>query len=132
MATNGNNIIVYWKIDNTWTAIAATKSNEIQTGCETIEVSDPSQGVWRKFIAGRKEWSVSVNFLVLNVGSGNASVQDLVKVGNTYDLQFSANDSYHTGGVSGSAILTQCKITATRGNLAVGSFTFKGITAMTT
>lgn len=132
MATNGNNIIVYWKIDNTWTAIAATKSNEIQTGCETIEVSDPSQGVWRKFIAGRKEWSVSVNFLVLNVGSGNASVQDLVKVGNTYDLQFSANDANHTGGVSGSAILTQCKITATRGNLAVGSFTFKGITDLTT
>jgi predicted secreted protein len=132
MAKNGNTIIVYWKVNNAWTAIAATKSNEINVACETIEISDTSQGVWRKFIAGRKEWSLTVNFLVMNVGSGDASVQDVIKVGTEYELQFATNDANHTGGVTGSAILTQAKITATRGNLATGSFVFKGISALTT
>lgn len=132
MATKGNNIIVYWKIGNNWTAIAATRSNEISVSSEKIEISDPSQGSWRKFISGRKEWSLTVNFLVMNIGSGDASVQDLIKVGNTYDVQFSTNDANRTGGVAGSAILTQAKITATRGNLAQGSFTFEGISALTT
>ena len=60
MAINGNNII----IKKGGTAIAATKSNEITVDCETIEISSPSIGDWRSFIAGRKEWSVTTNFLI--------------------------------------------------------------------
>ena len=127
---NGNNILVYRKIGTTYTPIAATKSNEITVGCDTIEIASPSQGAWKKSIAGRKEWTINVSFLVLNVSTGqNASVTELLNVGTTYDIQFAGRNA--AGGVAGTAILTQCKITATKGNLAVGSFVFTGISALT-
>lgn len=119
MATNGNNIIIY----KDGAAIAATKSNEMQTDCETIEISSPSQGVWRQYLIGRKEWSVTTNFLV-GVGS---NVWELMRVGESCVLSFRARSGNTTTEIlKGSAFITSVKITATRGNLAQGSFTFKG------
>lgn len=113
---NGNNIIVYWND----TPIAAAKSAEINCGVKTIEVASTTTGAWKTFIAGRKDWSVSVGYLVL-AASGLA---DLLKVGTTYTIKIGGRGA--SGYVSGSAILTTCKITATRGNLVTGSFAFKG------
>ena len=47
-------------------AIAAAKSCELQVSCDDIEISSPTSGQWREFIANRKEWSVTTNHLVVN------------------------------------------------------------------
>ena len=122
MAINGNNILVY----KGGTAIAGVKTDEIQVGCETIEISSPTTGEWRQYIAGRKEWSINVAYLVL----ATSGVRDVLNVGTTYTLAFKERGAADSAGVSGSAILTTCKISATRGNLVTGSFIFQGISAL--
>lgn len=121
MAANGNTLI----IKRGSSVIAGTKSNEIQCGCETIEVSSPTQGQWRKYIAGRKDWSVSVGYLVTDAESVE---NDILTVGQTYTL----NVYDRTGWLilTGQAICTTCRITATKGNLIQGSFSFKGTGAL--
>lgn len=121
MAANGNTLLVYMGDS----VIAGTKSNEIQCGCETIEVSSPAQGQWRSFIAGRKDWSVNVSYLV----AAASDVEDnILTVGQTYTLNMYDRTGWLT--LSGQAICTTCRITATRGNLISGSFVFKGTGAL--
>lgn len=117
MAVKGNNILIY----RNGTAIAGTISNEIQSGAEIIEISSPTSGQWKEFIAGRKSWSVNVNFLVLSTGE----ITQTLLVGESYTLIFRSRVT-STGGVTGTAILKTCKITATKGNLVQGSFQFVG------
>lgn len=116
---NGNNILVYLG----GTAIAGLKSNEIETSCGQIEISSPNSAAWREYIADRKEWSVTTSYLVAAVGD----VSQVLNVGTTYTLRFSGRG---VTGVSGQAILTKCNISATRGSLVQGSFTFKGTGAL--
>lgn len=121
---NGNNIIIGTMSGTTFTPIAATKSNEMQTDCETIEISSPSVGDWRTYMAGRKSWSVQVSFLV----TAASNIRQLLSVGTSYTIVM--RDRNNTSSVSGSAIMTTCKISATRGNLVTGSFVFKGTGAL--
>jgi predicted secreted protein len=116
MAQLGNNILVYLN----GTAIAGTKSNEIQTECDMIEVTNQNSAQWRQYLAGRKNWSVSTGFLVLAA----ADTKKLLNVGTTYTLRF--RDRAGTSIIQGQAIMKQCKISAARGSLATGSFTFQG------
>ena len=116
MAQLGNNILVFLN----GTAIAGTKSNEIQTDCEMIEITNMTSAQWRQFIAGRKQWTVSTGFLVLS----GADITKLLTVGTTYTLQF--RDRAGSNIIEGQAILKTCKISATRDNLATGSFSFQG------
>ena len=116
MAQLGNNILVFLN----GTAIAGTKSNEIQTDCEMLEITNMSSADWRKFMAGRKQWTVSTGFLVL----AGADITKLLTVGTTYTLQF--RDRAGSNIIEGQAILKTCKISATRGNLATGAFSFQG------
>ena len=116
---NGNNILIYMGDS----VVAATKSHEIQTESETIEISSPTNGAWRQRIAGRRSWSVNVNYLV----TAESDLSKLLQVGNSYTLTIQARNHQQGGtNVSGTAILTQCKQTFTRGNLCVGSFQFVG------
>lgn len=123
MAINGNNIFI--SVGTSTTPIAGTKSNEIQVDGEMIEIASPTQGSWRQFIAGRREWSVTVGWLVLT----NQDVQKLLDVGTSYTLKFRTTDTAY---LTGTAIMTNCKITANRGSLVQGSFTFKGNGALST
>ena len=116
MAQLGNNILVYLN----GTAIAGTKSNEIQTECDMIEVTNQNSAQWRQYLAGRKNWSVSTGFLVLAA----SDTKKLLNVGTTYTLRF--RDRAGTSILQGQAIMKQCKISAARGSLATGSFTFQG------
>ena len=122
---NGNNIIIGTMSGTTFTPIAATKSNEMQTDCETIEISSPSVGDWRTYMAGRKSWSVQVSFLVTTA----SNIRQLLSVGTSYTIVM--RDRTNTSSVTGTAIMTTCKISATRGNLVTGSFVFKGTGALT-
>ena len=57
MAQNGNDLIVYYGT----TAIARTKSNDVQVDAELIEVSSPLTGLWENYITGRKSGTISVS-----------------------------------------------------------------------
>lgn len=116
MADNGNNLLVYLGDQ----VIAGTTSNEIEVGDETIEVSSTNPK-WKSFISGRKEWGVTVNFLVPTAA---ASETRILMVGQTYTLVHRDRGGWVIA--SGTAICTKCKITATRASLIKGSFAFKG------
>ena len=121
-AINGNNIFVTLGC----TIIAGTRSNEIQTDCDMIEISNPNSGDWRQYMAGRKDWSVQTSFLVTNV----TNIRQLLNIGTSYNLVFRDRNSTSGASVSGTAILKTCKISSVRGNLVTGSFAFQGTGAL--
>ena len=128
---NGNIIIVKKRVEITgggydWVTIASSKSNEIQTQCDTIEISHPTIGSWRNFITGIKSWSMNLSFLLLE----ETWTDTLLEVGSVYKLRIINRDD-STDYVEGDAIITLVKHTATRGNIANGSFSFKGTGALT-
>ena len=118
MAVLGNNIIVYMNGQ----AIAGTKSDEIQVDCETIEIASATDQAWTHSISGRKSWSLTVGWLVL----ANQDVRKALLVGSSVTIKIKGRGESDSNGVTGSAILKTVKITATRGNLAQGSFAFIG------
>lgn len=125
----GKDIIVTLSQNGTALASTRIRSHDIHTDADTIEVASATQSAWREYIAGRKGWSLTVSYLVLAA----AKVADLLKVGGTFTVTVSAA-STGTGdtatSLSGTAILTAVKQTATIGNLAQGSFTFQGSGAL--
>ena len=104
------------------TAIAGTKSDEIQVDCETIEIASATDQAWTHSISGRKSWSLNVGWLVL----ANQDVRKLLLAGSVVTIKIKGRGESDSNGVTGAAILRTCKITATRGNLAQGSFAFVG------
>ena len=130
MALNGNIILV--QLDGH--TIAGTKTTEIQVDSELIEIASATQGTYREFIVGRKQWQVTVNYLLMYATYQemftypNASMTDALLVGNSYTLKFKNRADYWQQPITlkGTAILRTCKITATRGNLIQGTFTFVG------
>ena len=118
MAVLGNNIIVYMNGQ----AVAGTKSDEIQVESDTIEVASETDQDWVHQIAGRKSWSLNVGWLVL----ANQDVRKVLLAGSVVTIKIKGRGASDSNGVTGSAILKTVKITATRGNLAQGSFAFVG------
>jgi hypothetical protein len=118
---NGNNII----IKKNGTAIACVKSQEIQSGCQTIPISSATDSEWEHSLPGRKNWSLNVNYLITVA----ANIEDVLAVGDKVTIMIV--DRANTKHVSGSAICTTCKQTFTRGNLANGSFAFQGTGPLT-
>lgn len=104
------------------TVIAGTKSNEAQADAEMIEKSSATNGRWREFVAGRNEWNMTVNYLLLAYGGA----RDLLTVGTEYTLVFKQRGYADSTGVTGRALLKTCRITATLGNLVQGTFQFVG------
>lgn len=116
MAKNGNIFIVTLG----GTQIAGAKSDDIEVKCDLQEVASPSQGDWREFLAGRKEWTVNTSYLV----SSGGDLAKMLNVGTKYLLSFYDRQSYNE--LRGYAILTTCKVQATKGNLTTGVFQFQG------
>ena len=120
----GNVIIISRKDGNSWVPIAAQKSCTIDTGCSTIEVSSATTGLWRDFIAGRKEWSVDLSWLT---PSGYQTRVNLLSVGEKYQIRVEAEDNYY---LTGYAICRQAKASAARGSLVQGSWKLVGCGAL--
>ena len=116
MAINGNNILIY--IDGA--AVAGTKSNEVQTNRELIEIASPTSGEWREFITGRKDWGFTISWLV----SSHADIQQLLLSAGVVTVRIVGRGQ--SLGLTGRAIVQSCKMTFTRGNLAQGSLQLKG------
>lgn len=106
------------------TAVAGAKSCEIETECDIIEVSSPASGTARNFIPGRTSWNTNCTFLV------KSFAVPLLKAGTVVGVKIgkatSGTRTLSTDKLEGSAIIQSCKITATRGNLAQGSFKLQG------
>ena len=120
-ATNGGMFIV----KATGLNIYGAKSDDIEVVCGTNEVVSPTQGNWREFIAGRKEWQLTTNYLLQSTGN---EIDKVLNVGVKYPVRFIDNTSL--GELRGYAILVSAKISAIKGNLVTGSFQFKGTGAL--
>jgi len=129
MAQVGNNIIVYVSENNgtSWTAVAATRSDELQAEAELIEKASASQQAWKEYVAGRKSWGLTVSWLVVNV----ADIRNVLKVGTRVKIRVGGRTFSSSAGVEGYAYVRTCKTTHTRGNIANGSFAFVGDGALT-
>ena len=103
-------------------AIAGTKSDEIQVDSETIEIASATDQDWVHLLAGRKSWSLNVGWLVL----ANQDVRKVLLAGSVVTVKIKGRGESDSSGLQGAAILKTVKITATRGNLAQGSFAFIG------
>lgn len=119
---NGTNILIYKKVGSSFVAIAASRTTKVQSSCDLIECSDPSTGDWRAYVPGRKEWSVNLGWLVVD----EDDVQQLLDVGERYQLKFSHVDAAANEAVAGYAYLKTCEITANRGGVVQGTFQFVG------
>ena len=120
----GKDIIVVLSQNGTALASTTVRSQDIQTAADTIEKSSSMQQDWKEFITGRKEWSITVNYLILAA----SKITDLRYIGQTFDVtvkNVTASGVTPTA-VTGKAIMTTVKQVATVGTLAQGTFTLKG------
>ena len=115
----GNDLIV----EQGGTAIAGAKSCRISVEADTIPVSSSTDGDWTHRVAGRKDWSVSVDYLVTSAPINLHSL-----VGTTVTVKWYKRGTNTKEG--GSAILKRVEITAQRGALAKGAFVFEGAGAI--
>jgi len=122
MAKNGNDIII---LRNS-TAIAGTRTDKVNTNADLMEVASSTTGQWKEYIAGRKDWSVNVSWLVV----ADSDMLDLLSIGTTYTLQIGGRSATNANTLTGSAILKVCEVVSTRGNIAQGSFSFQGTGAL--
>ena len=116
----GKDIIVILSQNGTPMAGTRIKSDDIQTHADSIEKASATQQTWKEVIAGRKEWTLNVNYLVLAA----AKLTDVLLAGQMFDItirHISENVS-----LTGQALLTDCKQTHTVNSLCQGSFTFRG------
>ena len=124
MIQHGRNLYVLLKESGTGVIIAGTRSNEFQTDVDLQEVSSPTTGTWKEHLPQREEWNVSTNFLVTSDESLLSLLETRKYV--TLSLVCRAPGGTVTELLTGEAWVKSCKITATLGNLAQGSFQFVG------
>lgn len=104
------------------TAIAGARSCDINISGEEIEVANTTKDKWRVFITGREEWSVTCNHLL--PASGTPLRSSAAMVNTTVTIRM---ESGRSGDVlAGQAIVKSWRATGTLGNLAQGTFSFRG------
>lgn len=104
------------------TAIAGARSCDINISGEEIEVANTTKDKWRVFITGREEWSVTCNHLL--PASGTPLRSSAAMVNTTVTIRM---ESGRSGDVlAGQAIVKSWRTTGTLGNLAQGTFSFRG------
>lgn len=119
----GNDIIVQMDGVN----IAACKSCEIQETCDAIEVASPASGTAKEYIPGRTGWRITVGFLV---APDTNAFKSKMKAGATCVIKIgkvtSGTRTLSADKLQGNAIITEAKLSASRGKLCQGSWTFLG------
>lgn len=124
MAKLGNRIIILANGQ----PIAGTKVNDIETAIEVMERCSPTSGQWKKYVTKRKSWKFSAGYLVVDesaIGSGSG-IQDLLKIGQEFQIIVHDLEATHDAGVIGTAILTRCKMNMSISKLVEGNFEFQG------
>lgn len=108
MATNGNNILIYVN----GAMVAGTRSDEVQSGCDTIEIANPTSGDWQQFITGRKEWSINISWLLPEA----SDLGRLLQAGTIVTIRILGRGAVK--GLTDTDIVKTFKITNTRGNIS--------------
>ena len=82
---NGKNLIVFAG----GYPIAAAKSCSLNTTCSTLEIAPPTDGSWKAFMADRKEWNITCNYLLgYNNNPPYDSIRNALAVGVSVTLKF--------------------------------------------
>ena len=115
---HGRNLII--KVNGT--AIAGARSCDINISGEEIEVASATQSKWREFLTGREEWSVTCNHLLPSSGTPLRSSKNMVNTTVTIRMESGRYGDVLTG----QAIVKSWRTTGTLGNLAQGTFSFRG------
>lgn len=115
---HGRNLII--KVNGT--AIAGARSCDINISGEEIEIASATQSKWREFIAGREEWSVTCSHLLPASGTPLRSSKEMVNTTVTITMESGLSGDVLTG----QAIVKSWRTTGTLGNLAQGTFSFRG------
>ena len=115
---HGRNLII--KVNGT--AIAGARSCDINISGEEIEVASAAWSKWREFLTGREEWSVTCNHLLPASGTPLRSSKDMVNTTVTIRMESGRYGDVLTG----QAIVKSWRTTGTLGNLAQGTFSFRG------
>ena len=120
MAFLGKNLMILKNTTgSTYAAVVAgARSCEVTIDGEQIETASTTNGQWRRYIAGRKGWSISVGYL-MSVGTFPTEAEMV----NT-NITIRVSDG--TVQMQGSAIVKTWKATGTVDNLAQGSFQLIG------
>lgn len=116
----GRDIIVILSQNGVAVASAAIRSDEINTACPSIERASATQQGWKELLAGRKSWSLTLNYLMLAA----ARLRDVLLTGQMFDVTI--RDKSNTSTLTGKALMTTAKQTHTVGNLCQGSFSLEG------
>lgn len=96
--------------------IACAKSCTIRRHSDAIETADATDQTSKHYIAGRKEWSIDLQYFVSTDG---VSLED----GIIYNIQVVIGSGVTW---AGQALCTDCDITGTMGNLSQGSIKLLG------
>lgn len=108
-------------------AIAAAKSCEVEMSTELIEVSSPSSGTARSYVAGKTEWKVNVNRLLADT---SVMYQAVLQVGTSVTLKVQVRNK-SSDYLTGTAIVKSVKMTASRGDLVKFAISFVGTSELT-
>lgn len=117
---HGNDLLILNSIGTA--LIAGAKSCEIEMQCDVIETSNALSAGAKTYLAGRKDWTINIGYLVQN------PLTELPMVGQTVTVRVKVRGS--NSYLSGSAIVQTCRVTGTRGSLATGTFVLKGSGAL--
>jgi len=127
----GNNIIVFTSSDNgaNWTAIAATRSDEIQVDGEMIPIASSAQADkdWQRVICGKKSWTLQTSRLVTAL----TDIRKVLDVGTRVKIRICGRTYSASSAMEGYAIVKTCKLSAPINNIANGSTVFHGDGALT-
>ena len=125
---NGNDIIISTYQGSSWVAVAAVKSDELQAECEMIPKASADQQSWNEYEPGRKGWTLNTNWLV----SAVADIRKVLIVGTKVRIHVGSRNGYSAStGVTGYAIVKNCKVNTPNLGLCTGSFVFQGTGSLT-
>lgn len=111
---NGKNIVISWEGKS-----VSTKSDTIQIGAETVEISSVTSATFEAIRAGQKEWGMQTDFLI-------GYIED---IGTALLVGTAVNITVYNGTTpifKGEASVTRCTIELQRGALARGDIAFLG------
>ena len=113
MIIEGNNLLIYVG----GSPVAGATSCDIEVSADMEEYANPNEEKWKCFKPGRKEWRITVPYLVTDVA-------DLIKIGTSVTISVAVRNA--ASALTGTALIQQAAMNGKRGGIVTGSFIFRG------
>ena len=101
--------------------VAALVAHNVDTQAGSIEIAGKTQGQWREYIAGHRQWSINADWLMLS----SDRMSSLLQNGQTFDIS-SYDRINNRNNVHGTARLESCHIRMEQGAIVRGQFLLRG------